>query len=102
MVKRRNFNREFKLEILQQLGSKSVAEIGKENNIHPMLIYKWKKEHEGNPTKSFAGHGNICKLETELENYQRLVGKLCAQNEFLKKASETLKFRLMEERIKRS
>jgi len=27
-----------------------------------MLIYKWKKEHEGNPTKSFAGHGNICKL----------------------------------------
>lgn len=102
MVKRRNFDREFKLQILQQLGSKSVAELGKEYNIHPMMIYKWKREHEESPTKSFAGHGKICKLEAELENSQRLVGKLYAQNEFLKKASETLKSRLIEERIKRS
>lgn len=44
MVKRWNFDREFKLQILQQLGTKSVAEIGKENNIHQMVIYKWEKE----------------------------------------------------------
>ncbi|HII16493.1 TPA: transposase, partial [Candidatus Woesearchaeota archaeon] len=48
MVKRRNFKREFKLEILRQLSTKSVAEIAKENNIHPKIIYKWKDEFEKN------------------------------------------------------
>ena len=102
MVKRRYFKREFKLQILEELGNKPVAQVAKENNIHPMTIYKWKKEHEANPSKAFAGHGKICKLEAEVVNYQRLVGKLCAENEFLKKASETLKNKLAEERIKRS
>lgn len=102
MAKRRYFTREFKLQILEQLKSKSAAEIAKENDIHPMIIYKWKREFEVNPTKAFAGHGKICKLEAEVSNYQRLVGKLYAEIEFLKKVSETLKTRLVEEKIKRS
>lgn len=102
MVKRRYFTREFKLQILEQLKTKSAAEIAKENSIHPMIIYKWKREFEINPAKAFSGHGKICKLEAEVENYQRLVGKLYAEIEFLKKTSETLKARLEEEKIKRS
>jgi len=62
MAKRRYFTREFKLQILEQLKSKSAAEIAKENNVHPMMIYKWKREFEVNPAKAFAGHGKICKL----------------------------------------
>ena len=100
MVKRRNFKREFKLEILRQLSTKSVAEIAKENNIHPKIIYKWKDEFEKNHGRAFAGHGKICKLEAELAQSQRLVGRLYAQVDFFKKASETLKARLAEERIK--
>lgn len=102
MTKRRYFKREFKLQALEQLKSKSAAEISKENNIHPMMIYKWKQEYDANPAKAFAGHGKICKLEAEVSNYQRLVGKLYAEIEFLKKASETLRARLTEERIKQS
>ena len=34
MAKRRYFTREFKLQILEQLKSKSAAEIAKENNVH--------------------------------------------------------------------
>tara|TARA_Y100000031_G_C8247579_1_gene398875 strand:+ start:2488 stop:2796 length:309 start_codon:yes stop_codon:yes gene_type:complete len=101
MVKRRYFAREFKLQILEQLKSKSVVELAKDNDVHPMAIYKWKREFEANSTKAFAGHGNICKLEAEVANYQRLVGKLYAQIEFLKKTSETLKSKLVEEKIKR-
>lgn len=102
MAKRRYFTREFKLQILEQLKSKSVVEIVKETGIHSMMIYRWKKEFEINPAKAFAGYGNICKLEAEVADYQRLVGKLYAQNEFLKKASETLKVKLAEERVKQS
>jgi transposase-like protein len=102
MAKRRQFTREFKLQMLEQLKSKPLAELAKENNIHPAVFYNWKREFEANPAKAFAGHGKICKLESEVENYQRLVGKLYAQIEFLKKAAETLKAKLIEERIKRS
>lgn len=101
MAERKYFKREFKLQILEQLKSKTVAEIAKEHNIHPVMIYKWEKECQANPKKAFAGHGKVCKLETEVANYQRLVGKLYSEIDFLKKASETLKMRLAEERIKR-
>ena len=85
MANRRQYTQEVKLEILQQLRDKSVVQVAKEKNLHPMVIYKWKREHEINPVRAFAGHGKICKLEAEIANYQRLVGKLCAQNDFLKK-----------------
>jgi transposase len=100
MAKRRYFKREFKLQMLEQLKSRSVAELAKENNVHPMMIYKWKKEYESNPGKAFAGQGKVCKLELEVANYQRLVGRLYAEIDFLKKTSESLKARLAEERIK--
>jgi transposase len=100
MARRRRFTREFKLHILEQLKSRSVAEVAKEFDVHPMITYKWKREFETNPSKAFAGHGKASKLEAEVANYQRLVGKLYAQIEFLKKASETLKTKLREERAK--
>lgn len=102
MAKRRYFTREFKLQLLEQLKSKPAAEIAKENNVHPMMIYKWEREFEANPAKAFAGHGKICKLEAEVANYQRLVGKLYSEIEFLKKTSVSLKARLEEEKVKRS
>lgn len=100
MVKTRYFKREFKLQILEQLKTKPVTEIAKEFNIHPSTIYNWKNEFQANPKKAFAGHGKICKLEAEVANYQRLVGKLYAQIDFLKKVTGTLKTKLEEEKIK--
>ena len=101
MAKQREFKRKFKLQILEQLKTRPVSELAKEHCIHPSTIYKWKQEFDSNPGKAFAGHGKICKLESEVANYQRLVGKLYAEIDFLKKASETLKIKLAEERIKR-
>jgi transposase-like protein len=40
MAKRRYFKREFKLQILEQLKNKSVVEVAKENDIHPIMIYR--------------------------------------------------------------
>lgn len=100
MARRRQFNREFKLKMLDQMRSKSVAEVSREYDIHPMALYKWRREFEANPKRAFAGHGRNCKLEAEVAHYQKLVGSLYAQVEFLKKASRTLKERLSEERAK--
>lgn len=102
MATRRQFTRKFKLHLLEQLKSKPVSEVATQNNVHPHMIYKWKREFAINPGRAFAGHGRICTLEKEVENYQRLVGKLYARIDFLKKASETLKTKLAEEKLKGS
>lgn len=101
MIKRRAFSREFKMGILNELENKTVAQAAKEHNIHPMAVYSWKREYGKNPAKAFAGHGTVCKLESELAQYQRMVGKLYAEVEFLKKVSNALKEKLTQERIKR-
>ena len=102
MAERKYFKREFKLQVLEQLGNSTVAQVAKEHSIHPMQIYKWKKEFEADPKRAFAGNGKVSKLEIELANAQRLIGKLYGEVDFLKKTSKTLKERLAEERIKRS
>lgn len=102
MIKRRQFTRKEKLQILEQLKSRPLSEVANEHQIHANQISRWKREFEANPSKAFSGHGKICKLEAEVASYQRLVGKLYAQNDFLKKVLETLKMKLAEEKLKQS
>jgi len=47
-IKRRQYSREFKEEIVQKtLSGKSVLELGKKNNISPGLINRWKRQYMG-------------------------------------------------------
>lgn len=85
MRQRRNFTREFKLSILGQLSIKSMAEICREHNLHPVMVCSWKRQYNQDPGKAFSGKGNLWKPEAEVARYERLVGKLYAENEFLKK-----------------
>lgn len=102
MAKRRKYSRKFKMSLIEQSKVRPVTELSKEHNIHPTVIYRWKKEYEINPIRAFAGHGKICKLESKVAQYQQLVGKLYAEVDFLKKITEALKIKLAEEKIKRS
>ena len=52
MGSRREFTKEFKLSVIQQLGSRSAAEICRENNIKQNLICRWKKEYDSSPCES--------------------------------------------------
>jgi transposase len=90
MKTRRTYSREFKLEILRETELKSIGEIAREHNLHPILITKWKKEFREDPEKAFSGRGNLWKKEAELENYKRMVAELYAENDFLKKTSAKL------------
>lgn len=90
MRTRREFTRDFKLSILNELSVKKAAEICREHNIHPVLLSKWKKDFNEDPAKSFSGNGNLWKAEAEVEKYKRLVGELYAEIDFLKKTTKKL------------
>lgn len=101
MRKRRNFTREFKLSVLSELSVKSLAEVSREHNLHPVLICSWKREYESNPEKAFSGNGNLWKPEAEIAKYERLVGQLYAENIFLKKTITALqKLKAEEEKMR--
>jgi len=43
---RKQYSKEFKIEIVQEaLSGKSVLELGKENNISPGFINRWKRRY---------------------------------------------------------
>ena len=98
---RRKFSREFKLSVLRELeNDKSTAQICRENDIHPVLLSKWKKEYNENPEAAFKGNGNVCNGDARVAELERLVGKLYAETAFLKKVLSNLEMRLQEQRRK--
>lgn len=90
MRQRRKFSRDLKLSILNELNVKKAVQVCREQNIHPMMLSRWRKEFNDNPIKSFSGNGNLWKAEAEVERYKRLVGELYAEIDFLKKTTKRL------------
>jgi len=90
MRQRREFSKDFKLSVLNELGIKKAVQICREHNIHPVMLSRWRKEFNDNPAKSFSGNGNLWKAEAEVERYKRLVGELYAEIDFLKKTTKKL------------
>lgn len=102
MRKRRGFTRESKLDILNELNVKKAAEVCREHNIHPSMLSNWKKEFNQSPTEAFKGNGNVWKEEAKIAQYERLVGQLYAEIDFLKKTTRRLQELKAEEERKRS
>jgi len=99
--KRRKFTREFKIGLLREYEcGKSLAEICRENNIHPSMVSKWKKEYSAYPDTAFSGNGNLYKDQARIAELERKVGQLFLENEFLKKVLEVTKKRIEEEKKK--
>ncbi len=85
MKKLRNFNLEFKRQVVEELlsGETSAAQLCRRHNISPSLLYHWKKQYSrgkfnNEPTAEAA-------LKDRVEQLERLVGKLTLENEFLKR-----------------
>lgn len=97
MKTRRKYTRDFKISILRELeNNKNTAQICRENSIHPSMLSKWKREYKENPETAFSGNGNISKLEAQLAESERLIGKLYAENNFLKKVLSSLEKKIQE------
>jgi transposase len=100
MGTRRKYTKDFKLSVLSELDAKPFVQVCRQHNLHPSLLSKWKREFNSNPKEAFSGNGNVWKEEAKVAERERLIGQLYAENAFLKKALETLKQHMAEERIK--
>ncbi len=101
MATKRRFDKEFKLQILQQAGCGRPAEVCREHNLHPSLISRWRRELAQYSQEAFKGKGNTYKVEAQLAEAQRLIGQLYAENAILKKAIQSAQDREAEERMLR-
>lgn len=99
---RRSFTREFKMSVVQQLGSRQAAEICRENDLQQNLLCRWQKEYESNPREAFCGKGKVWKEGSKIVRYERLIGQLYAEIDLLKKSLEHLTVMRTEERRGRS
>ena len=98
---RRRYDREFKISIVAELESgKPLAQIARENGIHPSLPFRWRDELAENPERAFSGNGNRCKYESRIAELERLLGQAHAENEILKKAFAMTQKKVREERLK--
>jgi transposase len=96
---RTTYTRDFKLAILAQVNSGiSIAQVARENGLHPALVFRWKKEYKENPEKAFSGPGHPYKDQARIAELERTIGKLYSENLFLKKTLETMNGRVEEEK----
>jgi len=99
--KRTNYTRDFKLAILSQInGGISIAQVARQNGLHPTLVARWKREFSEDPENAFSGCGNPYKDQAKIAELERMVGQLYAENLFLKKTLETMNFRIEETKRK--
>jgi len=98
---RTKYTRDFKLAILAQInGGFSVAQVARQNGLHPTLVARWKREYAQDPEKAFAGSGHPYKDQAKIAELERMVGQLYAENLFLKKTLETMSIHVEEEKRK--
>jgi transposase len=98
-IARKRYTREFKISIIRELESgKNLAQLSRENNLHPTMISRWRLEYQKNPESAFSRNGNTYKEAARNQELERLVGKLYAENDFLKKALSVLEKRRQEEK----
>jgi len=86
--KKRKHSQEFKEEIVQKaLSGERVLALGKENNLSPGLINRWKRQYLDG---ELSGNNNqeIKKLETQVAKLEQMIGKLTMENYILKKEKE--------------
>ena len=75
-IKRRQYSKEQKEEMVQKaLSGKSILELGKENNISPGLINRWKRQYLGGELKD-NNNQEIKKLQIQVAKLEQMIGKL--------------------------
>jgi transposase len=88
-MKRRKFSREFKIEAVKLVKERgvSVAQAGRDLDVHENVLRKWIKEFGSDPEQAFPGHGQMKPEQQEIERLRREVAKLKAEWDILKKAA---------------
>ena len=83
------FSREFKIEAVKLVRERgvSVAQAGRDLDVHENVLRKWVKEFGSDPAQAFPGQGQMKPEQLEIERLRREVNKLRAERDILKKAA---------------
>jgi len=88
-IKKRKYSKEQKEEIVQRaLSGERILELGKENNISPGLINRWKRQYLDGDLINNNTDQEVKKLQTQLAKLEQMIGKLTMENYILKKEKE--------------
>ena len=88
-MKRRKFSREFKIDAVKLVRERgvSVAQAGRDLDVHENVLRKWVKEFSSDPVQAFPGQGQMKPEQQEIERLRREVARLKAERDILKKAA---------------
>ena len=93
-IKRRQFTREFKIQVIREVeAGKAIAQAAREHQVHPTLIGKWRKQNSLYGEQAFTGNGHAYTQEAKIAELERLIGQLTIENSFLKKVLQRLQSR---------
>jgi len=87
-------NRYQKKEIVQRAlsGGRALA-LGKENNISPGLINRWKRQYLDGELINNNTDQEVKKLQTQVGKLEQMIGKLTMENYIFKKEKEYIRKR---------
>ena len=87
---RRQFTPDFKLTLVREIeAGKSVAQAAREHQIHPTVLYRWKRRYHESGAVAFRnddkGGRSGAGEQSKIAQLERLIGQLTIENAFLKK-----------------
>jgi transposase len=90
LANRRKYSKEFKMELVEAvLSGKSPLVLGKENDIAPNMISRWKRQYlDGKFHGTSRTDTELRKLKVKICELEQMVGKLTMENYILKKEKE--------------
>jgi transposase len=82
-----DFKKKIALEAIRE--QKTINQIAKEFQVHPVQVSEWKKQLLEGCGSVFTGDSRQESREDEIAALERKIGRLCIENDFLKKKLES-------------
>lgn len=93
--KKRCFSESFKLKLMREIESgKSRAQISREHEVDEVQLCRWYKEYRTWGENAFNRKNKKNSEAVTIAELERLVGRLCRENDMLKQASSLLETKL--------
>jgi len=82
--KKKQYDKDFKISAVKMIteGGYKAAEVARSLDVHPNMIYSWKRKYADNGEKAFVGKGQL----TELAALRRKLCEAEMERDILKKA----------------
>ena len=83
MKRRRTYTRDFKISVIREVEmGKTHAQVSRENEVHPSLMVKWKKEHFRDPERPFVATGGHIKSKQGWQSLKGWLGSYTQKTSF--------------------